>query len=150
MVRGDRLSPPETGSAVGSSMFARRSTIGCLVALGILLAVATVGVTVLDRGVRWTVSRAVENVQAALPEELDEDRRDSLTEALERFEARIDTADEPNALIGRFLGLVSKMLDDRRLAESEVAMLEDFLDRVEAADGVPPDSEPAAEGGENE
>jgi len=135
---------PTANTAVGRSspLFMRRSTVGCLVALAVLLVVATVGITVLDRGIRWTVSRAVERLQAAVPDDLAESRREELETALGRFEVRVETHDDANPLIGRFLGMVSEMLDDRRLTEEELRTLEEFLAAVEAAGGLPQDSAP--------
>jgi hypothetical protein len=129
--------------AAGSPAFGRRSTIGCLVALAVLLGVATIGVTVLDRSLRWTATRAMQRVQSELPEDVDPARRRQLAAALDRFAGRLDACDDPNPLIGRFLALVSRFLDDHRVTPAELEALEEFLAQVENEAAQPADARSA-------
>jgi hypothetical protein len=106
---------------------------GCLIGLGLLIIALAAGYFTLDTGFFLLVKRAQQQIWDNLPRDLDQQQRTRTLNNLNRLSEKLKEADDPNYLIGEFLGKAATALEDQKLTHDEVETLNLYLESVTGA-----------------
>jgi hypothetical protein len=106
----------------------RWTTIGCGLAIVMLIAALFAGSSLLRRTVWTGFAGARQRVVANLPGDLAPGERMRLTRNMDRFVVQLETKKDPYPLMGEFQRMVRSALEDRRITADEVEDLNLFLE----------------------
>ena len=106
----------------------RWATIGCGLAIVVLIGTLFAGSTLLRRTVWTGFDGARHRLVANLPGDLPPGERMELTRNLDRFAAQLRVMEDPYPVMGEFQQRLRAALDDRIVDHAEVAELNAFLE----------------------
>jgi hypothetical protein len=107
---------------------------GCLIGLGLLIIALVAGFFTLDTGFFLLIKRAQQQIWDNLPRDLDQQQRTRTLSNLNRLSEKLKEADDPNYLIGEFLGKAAAALEDQTLTHDEVEAINLYLESVVGSD----------------
>jgi hypothetical protein len=115
----------------------RWAVIGCGAGLVAVVFFLIASISMVKRGMYNLVDRGCDRIERRLPLELRPQQRARIKRNLERLKFELERAEDPDPLVGSFLGQVARALEDDHLSVREVRELSDFLET-----SLPPEEEP--------
>jgi hypothetical protein len=101
-----------------------------VIGLGLVIIALLAGYFTLDTGFFLLVKRAQQQIWDSLPRDLDQQQRTRTLNNLNRLSSQIKEADDPNYLIGEFLGKAAAALEDKTLTHEEVEALNLYFESM--------------------
>jgi len=125
-----------TSSRVGGC--GRWAAYGCLGGIVVLALFLFVSFFTIKRGLLWTAVRGCQQVERNLPDDMTPMERARLMNNFDRLLAELRRMEDPNPILGRFLGMVARVLEDDAVSFEEAEEINAFVEAEFPEEPTPP------------
>ena len=145
---------PVKGTSLKVAGCGRWATYGCLGGVVLLAGFLFTSFFTIKKGLVWTAVRGCRQVERKLPADMEPVERARVMNNFDRVVAELRRTDDPNPVLGRYLGLVAGVLEDDVVTLDEVEEINAFIETEFPETPPPPEAEaprpPPTAGAENE